>query len=298
MPWFNVDDGFADHQKAIDAGNAALGLWVRAGSHCAKQLTDGFVSDHMVRHLGTVKQAAKLVAVGLWEATEGGYQFHEWGAEHRNPTREKVVQKRREDTARQRDFRSRASAPRARGARADIAETSPENESSQVSDLRHAVTNVGVTRPLSSPSTDKDHGLTMGAASDLDVRESGPAPSGPGSVDAMRLVTLAIGSGLTAGTRTSLAFQVQRLRADATDDELDAALKRWDSRTGIGPALLGAIVDDIRKEARGATSRPPLVTGNAPHPTDVAIAGLLGYDPFHRQQQQPEGLRLIEGGTA
>lgn len=29
MPWFRVDDDFALHPKAIAAGNAALGLWVR-----------------------------------------------------------------------------------------------------------------------------------------------------------------------------------------------------------------------------------------------------------------------------
>ena len=32
MPWFNVDDGFAFHRKAVRAGNAAIGLWTRAGS--------------------------------------------------------------------------------------------------------------------------------------------------------------------------------------------------------------------------------------------------------------------------
>lgn len=97
MPWFNVDDGFAVHHKTVKAGNAAVGLWVRAGSWCAQQLTDGFVPTHMVSVLGTPAQARKLVEAGLWMPTEGGFQFHEWSGQGRNPTRNEVLEKRRRD---------------------------------------------------------------------------------------------------------------------------------------------------------------------------------------------------------
>ena len=53
MPWFKVDDNLAFHHKVVAAGNAAMGLWVRAGAMCAQQLTDGFVPDHMVNTLGS-----------------------------------------------------------------------------------------------------------------------------------------------------------------------------------------------------------------------------------------------------
>lgn len=276
MPWFNVDDGFALHRKARAAGNAALGLWVRAGSYCAQHLTDGHIDADIVDMLGTRKQADRLVKAGLWEADETGYQFHEWGIEHRNPMRAQVEKERAAAATRKQKSRDEKGAFLA---------------TPQVNGHRHSGVTGGVTPTLSSPSKDKDHGPTMGAASDLDVRESGPAPSGPGSVDAMRLVTLAIGNGLTAGTRTSLAFQVQRLRADATDVELDAALKRWDARTGIGPALLGAMIDDIRKEARGATSRPPAVASSSP--TDAFAEQFL-----RGGQPAPPVLRAITGGNA
>lgn len=100
MPWFNVDDGFAFHRKAMLAGNAALGLWVRSGSWCAQQLTEGFVPHDMVEHLGTATQAKKLVRAGLWEPADGGYQFHEWSAEGRNPTRAEVAERRRRERER------------------------------------------------------------------------------------------------------------------------------------------------------------------------------------------------------
>jgi len=44
MPWFKVDDTLAFHAKVVAAGNAAMGLWVRAGAHSMQQLTDGFIT--------------------------------------------------------------------------------------------------------------------------------------------------------------------------------------------------------------------------------------------------------------
>ncbi|MFC5184392.1 hypothetical protein [Actinomadura harenae] len=103
MTWFKVDDTLAFHRKVVAAGNAAMGLWVRAGSWSAQQLTDGFVPKHMVASLGTRGQAEKLVAVGLWEHAEGGYVFHGWN--ERQPTRQQVEQER--EAARERMRRRR-----------------------------------------------------------------------------------------------------------------------------------------------------------------------------------------------
>lgn len=90
MPWFKVDDGFHCHPKAMRAGNAALGLWTRAGSWAAHQLTDGFIPIEIVRTYGTVGQANALVQAGLWVKAEGGYRFHEWTAPGRNMSRSEV----------------------------------------------------------------------------------------------------------------------------------------------------------------------------------------------------------------
>lgn len=109
MPWFPVDDGFAFHRKCVRAGNAAVGLWTRSGSWCAQQLTDGFVPEDIALVLGTPAQASRLVSSGLWVAIDGGYVFHQWSEEGRNPTREKVLQRRKneaEKKARQRGQKS------------------------------------------------------------------------------------------------------------------------------------------------------------------------------------------------
>lgn len=106
MPWFKVDDGFAFHPKAIEAGNAALGLWVRAGAWCGANLTDGALPRHMIGTLGAqARDARRLVAVGLWVETEKGYQFHEW--ENMQPTKADVEADRAENRKRQKAFRER-----------------------------------------------------------------------------------------------------------------------------------------------------------------------------------------------
>lgn len=105
MVWFKVDDTLAFHAKVMAAGNPAMGLWVRAGAWCAQMLTDGRVPHHMVRSLGTARQAKSLVDAGLWEETDSGYAFHDWSADERQPTREQVENKReqwREKKRRQR----------------------------------------------------------------------------------------------------------------------------------------------------------------------------------------------------
>uniref|UniRef100_UPI003298ACA4 hypothetical protein n=1 Tax=Salmonella enterica TaxID=28901 RepID=UPI003298ACA4 len=99
--WFKVDDNLAFHRKVVAAGNAAMGLWVRAGSWCAQHLTDGFIPDHMINVLGTATQRAKLVKVGLWEEVDGGCQFLGWNEKGRQPTSNSVLVERAKAAARQ-----------------------------------------------------------------------------------------------------------------------------------------------------------------------------------------------------
>ena len=67
MAWFKVDDNLDFHPKVVAAGNAAMGLWVRAGAYCASHLTDGFIPRQMIAPLGgRPRDVSKLVEVGLW----------------------------------------------------------------------------------------------------------------------------------------------------------------------------------------------------------------------------------------
>lgn len=105
MPWFKVDDGLALHHKTVAAGNAAMGLWVRAGSWSMQTLSDGFIPDAIATTLGTTGQAKKLVEVGLWDRLPGGYAFHEWS--DRQPTKAEIRQERADNARRQQEWRDR-----------------------------------------------------------------------------------------------------------------------------------------------------------------------------------------------
>lgn len=105
MPWFKVDDALALHMKAITAGNAALGLWVRAGSWSMHQLTDGFIPRAIVTALGGTKaDTVSLVGSGLWHSVDGGFQFHDWS--EYQPTRESVLAEREAAAERMRRVRA------------------------------------------------------------------------------------------------------------------------------------------------------------------------------------------------
>lgn len=105
MPWFKVDDTFPFHAKVLDAGNAAIGLWVRAGAWSMQQLTDGYIPTNVIKQLGTIRDARRLVDAGLWAEKDDGFVFHEW--EQRQPSRAKVQADRDANAARLRKWRDK-----------------------------------------------------------------------------------------------------------------------------------------------------------------------------------------------
>lgn len=98
MPHFMVDDGMPFHAKIVAAGNAAVGLWTRAGawSQQPQNLTEGFIPTQIARTLGTAAQIRRLVAVELWHEAPGGYQFHEWLG--RQMSRAEILERRQRRT--------------------------------------------------------------------------------------------------------------------------------------------------------------------------------------------------------
>ena len=110
MPWFRVDDTFSHHAKVMAAGNAAIGLWVRAGAWSMQQLTDGYIPLHVAAMLGTRSEARRLVQAGLWAEKDDGYVFHEW--EQRQPSRAQLHADREAAAERQRKWREKRQAGR------------------------------------------------------------------------------------------------------------------------------------------------------------------------------------------
>lgn len=103
MPWFKIDDAFHCHPKILAAGNAATGLFVRLGSYCSQQLTDGFVPYVIVKSYGKPSEIKTLVGMELIEEVGGGYvipDFLEF-----NPSAEKVREERAKTAERVRRWR-------------------------------------------------------------------------------------------------------------------------------------------------------------------------------------------------
>lgn len=115
MVWFKVDDDFHCHPKAIAAGNAAVGLWIRCCSWAAQQQSDGIVPKEVARMYGTVPQIEKLIKVGLWHQRghdcprcepfdDDSYAIHEFL--QRNPSRDATRNARESKANRQAKWRA------------------------------------------------------------------------------------------------------------------------------------------------------------------------------------------------
>jgi hypothetical protein len=83
MSWVSIDDNAPDHRKQLAAGPMACWLWVCGLCYCNRQpARDGFIPEPKVALLypgiNAKRDAAKLVAVGLWDRVDGGYRIHEY----------------------------------------------------------------------------------------------------------------------------------------------------------------------------------------------------------------------------
>jgi hypothetical protein len=75
VPWVRLDDKFHGNPKTLAVGNAGAGLYVRALSYCADQLTDGWVPAGWAREAGGRVLPQKLLAASLWIAVTGGEHY-------------------------------------------------------------------------------------------------------------------------------------------------------------------------------------------------------------------------------
>lgn len=195
MVWFNVDDGFWSHPKVLELEPSAVALWVRAGSYCAKHLTDGRVSPRALRLLdGDNDAATALIIAGLWIFDDGDncWWFHDWAKYQR--TREQVETERaatRERVAKHRKQRTGNSEG-------------------------NAVSNAGGTPAQSSPSQANDFYSSSMSQSSSDRRISTDAIpisdmtrrlAGQRGITSLRSVVDAIGRHTGRTVTADVAFQ-------------------------------------------------------------------------------------------
>jgi len=111
MSWFNVDDRVHAHPKTRQSPFAALGLWTAAGAYAANFNTDGRIPAWFPasqrRHPDEDVDAliAALVALGLWEPCEQGWQMHDY--QDWNRTHAQILETQEKERARKAAARAR-----------------------------------------------------------------------------------------------------------------------------------------------------------------------------------------------
>lgn len=94
MSWLRVDDDFPHHPKVMALSAQAVALWLAACCWSSRYETDGHLPSEIVKRLPwhAPEAVAELVAAGLWEGSEGGWQIHDFLKF--NPSREQREGKR------------------------------------------------------------------------------------------------------------------------------------------------------------------------------------------------------------
>ncbi|MFE4059488.1 mucin-2 [Streptomyces sp. NPDC059096] len=259
MTWFKVDDTAHAHPKLLKAGNAALGLWVRAGAYAAQHLTEGVIPGVVAQLYGTAPQARKLVASGLWhphghdctrckQPPAGDFVMHDFLIY--NPSRARVEDDRARAAERQQRARDRAAEQRnqernpldssANRRRTDHDPT-PENRESSANQIEFpdeiAGQGYGSQRDGLDPSRSPRPDPTRPAVPPSEVQQAsyGPTPAVPANCRPLR------------DALTAAGVVVEWSLAEAEWFRLEAIVKR---------TAVPALVDHAREQWRRARSRP------------------------------------------
>jgi hypothetical protein len=173
MSWIKIDDQLHTNEKALDCSLAARGLWLMCLSWVGDKETDGAIPRSIVRlHAGGQWQelSEELVAAGLWETTDTGWQFRNY-LDYNKSHAELEAER---EKAKNRMARSRETAPPhkndcSRELRANNTRTS------------HAPVPVPDTRTRESSSS-----LAVDTARGRDTDALPPPPEAPGSEESLQ----------------------------------------------------------------------------------------------------------------
>lgn len=296
MPWFNVDDGFANSKPVLRIPRryrcAAIGLWTLAGSWSAKELTDGFVPDHTIEEFASTPAIADvLVKCGLWKKSGDGWQFENWPKWQK--TKAQVLAFREAEAERKRNARAKnkpkdhptnglgetysdrdrivngSSTSRAGESGSEhVADCTPKTAGTEgVSTPDAARTKPGVPlghhpesgQPLPKPSPSPKETSSAVSTEPHSAPEPTPAASATPGAD---LVRENIRGNHPSATLTALRIQASELLKTGTDrDTVASALQLWNDKpsVGIGRTILASLCSEVIKTANGAPA-----TGSKP----------------------------------
>jgi hypothetical protein len=98
MSWARIDDQLAFHRKAVSAGNAVVGAWIRMIAWSSAHLSDGIIPQPIARLIASQNELDRAVSCGLLEKNNDDYVIHDyldW-----NPSAERIRAERAADRLR------------------------------------------------------------------------------------------------------------------------------------------------------------------------------------------------------
>lgn len=111
MTYLLLEGEFAENTKIQGLSDKAFRLHVTGLTHCARNLTDGAISEIDLRKLAAISAIARpnvvitqLQTAGLWEPNGSGWIIHDY-LEH-NPSRRELLEKRAKARSRKRRWRN------------------------------------------------------------------------------------------------------------------------------------------------------------------------------------------------
>jgi hypothetical protein len=272
MPWFYVDDAFADSKPVmrLDARlrNEAVGLWVRCGAWSAKEETDGHIPIDVVRGFGGNKRLIEALAhqAELWHPVEYDRKwgktreilFQNW--EKWQKTHAENEAKRKSDAERQAKHRrvkkGRNYVPDSSLSSADAITSQRDTDTADNRDSKF-VSRCESQRPDPDPTLIPTY---VGTESSLNVGGDERGLSAPVNVSASRLVATLIPDTFPAAVRTALRLKASELmtRDQIPADDVADALRRWLAKPDAGPGLLPNLVADVQRArtAPAANGKP------------------------------------------
>lgn len=294
MTHFKVSDDAHSHPKVILAGDAAFGMWNRAGCFAMAYGTDGFVPDWWVKQQpqGATK-ARRLVSAELWHRGEyhgrrpefqgqKGYNFHQW----RQDSYEKVEADRKKWRDKKAAQRGSSPALSPGDNEGDSPGDSPREPNSvetlksaqkRPSNIRRYKAENQTPRNASARADAQmspgDSRESPGYIPNTHISNSGYVPESATDPNAQRGVAATTGAELLtratppglhvpSPTQTGLRLAASELVNTGTPpDVVIEAIREWFTKTGIGPGVLASLAADVAKRRNGHARAAPAAGG-------------------------------------
>lgn len=273
MSWFNVDDRLPQSPEVVKIPRrhraAAIGVWTLCGAYVSGQLTNGFVSDEVIRdNGGTTEIRRLLVLAGLWEEAAGGCTYTARGC--RVPVAQKVQDERAATAQRVREHRARKRNGRDLGGLPDVTVLRDDDVTTDVTDSHGVGIGTGsVTPKASKAELLRKSGTELARADDsaFDLATSERGLSAPVKVGASRLVATVVPNGrVSDADRTMLRIKASELLATESEDDVSECLRIWLATPTLGANALPCCMAQVYKQRHN---------GNALSPVDAKVNGWL-----------------------